>query len=295
MTGARERRCTLRAPAPGTLARAYQSAYLHICMSLLDAPDHFGRVAARIHTPTHIPKRARDARPAPPMRESRSALATPLALILIVILSARLASVHCPLGLEALQAPPVAPAARYVCALSEVSRLDSPPPHVRGIGCAGCCMNAASRLHVRAFDQHSFGWLPTNPPALSAAAMARRLRGGAASWAQGEQSFPRAGRVRGAARHCARAGAQTPAKRMSNHRVAFIELAHIHACGLGYRIEGNANRARGPLASVRPAPNPKRGTGHWPRRRNGPSGAFRVYFIVHANARRLRARTRRTY
>ena len=80
------------------------------------------------------------------MRESRSALATPLALILIVILSARLASVHCPLGLEALQAPPVAPATRYVYALSEVSRLDSPPPHVRGIGCAGCCI-----LHERRF------------------------------------------------------------------------------------------------------------------------------------------------
>ena len=48
--------------------------------------------------------------------------------------------------LAALQAPPVAPAARYVCALSEVSRLDSPPPHVRGIGCAGCCI-----LHERRF------------------------------------------------------------------------------------------------------------------------------------------------
>ena len=116
--------------------------------------------------------------------------------------------------LAALQAPPVAPATRYVYALSEVSRLDSPPPHVRGIGCAGCCI-----LHERRFaparaspQTFSKGGCPQIPPALSAAAMARRLRGGSASWAQGAQSFPRAGRVRGAARHCARAGAQTPAK-----------------------------------------------------------------------------------
>ena len=65
-------------------------------------------------------------------------------------------------------------------------------------------------------------------PALSAAAMARRLRGGAASWAQGAQSFPRAGRVRGAARHCARAGAQTPAK-----RICRTALAHLRACRVG--------------------------------------------------------------
>ena len=78
---------------------------------------------------------------------------------------------------------------------------------------------------------------------------------------------------------CGRADASKAHEQSTNHRVAFIELAHIHACGLGYRIEGSANRARGPLASVRPAPNPKRGTGHRPRRRNR-ARPWRVPFIL---------------